>query len=164
MENANAKAVILAILCLILSGVIAIGEKIITAFSAVCKSVVAGFAAVRSIVPAKFSALAIVIVMAGSLSGCSGLTYFGDNYSGIESVKFEHDDRNWLIFDNPEKNRLMIISSWRGLGFGHTPPVYRDAAIAYFASQSKECKVTNFHKIQGITEFQWEVEYSCSDE
>ena len=157
MENASRIAALLAILCLILSGVIA-------AFSAVCKSVVAGFAAVRSIIPAKFSALAIVIVMAGSLSGCSRLTYFDDNYFGIESVKFEHDDRNWLIFDNPEKNRLMIISSWRVLGFGHTPPVYRDAAIAYFASQSKECKVTNFHKIQGITEFQWEVEYSCSDE
>ena len=159
---AKLKAAFLATFTLVLTGILAVDEKIIAAFFAVRSATAKSVVTVRKSVTTKFAALITVILMTSSLSSCSSLAYFGDNYSGIESVKFEHDDRGWLIFDNPEKNRLIIISSWRFLGLGHTPPVYRDAAIAYLDSQGKECKATNYHEIQGITEFEWEVEYSCS--
>ena len=185
MENTTIAHRLLAICLVAFAAIPALADKILVA-------IVAGFAAVGEFVTIHFAAAigvlssvrmpsSKILAMVGfafivGLSGCATGSYAEKHYADIEAVSFEHDENEWSIYNKPSENRLMItppysVSATRGFMLGLTfgvvdtdfaGGVYRDAAIAWLASQGKECKANNFHQIQYLTEFQWEVEYECS--
>lgn len=107
------------------------------------------------------------------LSGCAGLSYVIENYSGITPEPVSMPDDTYRVYDKPHENRMMITSSLgssaaqgvgRGITFGladTTPPEPRFEAAAnqYLALKGRsECKATSATLL--VTP-QFEVKYRC---
>lgn len=115
---------------------------------------------------------ALVVAASLGLSGCAGIDYAVDEYSGVPLVMFEHDDHTFRVFDKVASNKLMItptLGNAAGVGFvrGLTlglvdndipEPVFHEGASAYLLSTGRACAVSN-----GVLVIrpQWEFRYQC---
>ena len=114
-----------------------------------------------------------ILVAATTLSGCAGINYAVDNYSGITPVDFVSRGEEYRIFDKPNEQRMMVTPSLaraagvgfvRGLTFGIADneipkPFFENAASDFLANSGRKCDVKDGFK---IIEPQWEFRYSCA--
>ncbi|MDP9837617.1 hypothetical protein J2T09_002369 [Neorhizobium huautlense] len=114
-------------------------------------------------------------VVALALSGCAGVNYAIQHYSGIKPVIWTSPTtgKSYRIYDKRAENRLMIAlglgeSALQGIGAGatlgiadtRTPSVvYQDAALEWLATTGKKCEAKN---ISLVLEPQYEVRYVCA--
>lgn len=107
-----------------------------------------------------------VIIVLLLLSGCSGLSYALENYSGVDPLSFNYDEQYFRVFDKPAENRLMITptvgaAAVQGGTFGgvKTPEtVYQQATLAFLKSTGRDCRISTFAL---VAQPQWEAFYSC---
>ncbi|MFC3326177.1 hypothetical protein [Mesorhizobium cantuariense] len=116
--------------------------------------------------------LSLILVAAG-LSGCAGMKYAMDNYTGIKPLSYTSPTQktSYLVYDKPAESRLMITSSIaNAMGQGAltgltmmntTPPeiLFEQAAVEYLASTGRTCVSK---KAFLIVQPQFEVQYDCS--
>jgi len=117
--------------------------------------------------------LLIISVLGILLSGCAGMGYAIDNYSGVPVHHHQTTGDTWRIFDKPSESRMMVTSSIgsaiaQGLGQGlllnavdNTPPEprFRQAARGYLdLTNREECEITDAYL---IVRPQFEVTYEC---
>lgn len=103
-----------------------------------------------------------IIVITMMLSGCAGLSYGHVNYSGVDSIRYVHDDMLWKILDKPHENRMWIFPlQGPYIAFFLEDPhrdEYQDAAVAWLNSQGRNCKVID---IVSIIAWEREAKYEC---
>jgi hypothetical protein len=117
------------------------------------------------------TAIAIAGVIA--ITGCSGINYAVENYSGVDVQRFEANGQTWRIFDKPAEGRLMITPTLGkaaavgaaqgatfGLSRGGASPVqsFEAAANLFIKSRDKTCQVTSGSLVVNP---QYEFFYSC---
>jgi hypothetical protein len=116
-------------------------------------------------------ALLVVVLFA---SGCSGMSYALDNYSGVTPTRFNDGREDWRVFDKPHENRLMITPTLGdsaaggaalGLTFGASGPVggpegnFQRGAQAWLDASGRKCRITNGALVVAP---QYEFFYTCS--
>lgn len=107
------------------------------------------------------------------MTGCSGINYVVENYSGVDVEHFEANGQTWRIFDKPAEGRLMITPSLGkaaavgaaqgatfGLSRGGANPVqnFEAAANLFIKSRDKTCQVTSGSLVVNP---QYEFFYAC---
>ena len=116
--------------------------------------------------------LVALVVAAGILTGCAGMQYAVNNYTGVKPVGWSHDGLSFLVYDKPDEDRMMITASigtaaGMGLMQGLTLGIvdadfhrdkYRDAAVAWLTKQGRDCEELDTVL---IIKPQWEVKYKC---
>lgn len=115
----------------------------------------------------------IALVFTLTVAGCSELNYAIENYSDIDPVRFQFNDKAWRIFDSPSEERLMITPSLgdsaragaiEGITLGLSGNVsgpegaFHTAAAAYLESRPGSCRISNGAI---ILDPQWEFFYTC---
>lgn len=108
-----------------------------------------------------------------AITGCSGINYAVENYSGVDVERFEANGQTWRIFDNPAEGRLMITPTLGkavavgaaqgatfGLSRGGASPVqnFEAAANLFIKSRDKTCQVTSG---SSVVNPQYEFFYTC---
>ena len=116
---------------------------------------------------------AIAIAGLIAITGCSGINYAVENYSGVDVERFEANGQTWRIFDKPAEGRLMITPTLGktaavgaaqgatfGLSRGGASPVqsFEAAANLFIKSRDKTCQVTSGSLVVNP---QYEFFYSC---
>ena len=109
----------------------------------------------------------ISIISFGLMSGCSGMSYAIENYSGLKPVPFVAAGQTFRIFDKPAEGRLMITPSigaaaLQGATFGGAATAemtYQIASQAYLDSTGRKCTAGD---MKLVIQPQWETFYKCS--
>ena len=100
------------------------------------------------------------------LSGCSGMNYALEHYSGTKPVQFIDGGKKFRIFDRPNEQRLMITPSLgsaaaQGATFGAASTAemtYHSASQAFLDSTGRDCKAGD---MKLVVQPQWETFYTC---
>ena len=115
----------------------------------------------------------IAIASTIAITGCSGINYAVENYSGVDVERFEANGQTWRIFDKPAEGRLMITPTLGkaaavgaaqgatfGLSRGGASPVqnFEAAANLFIKSRDASCQVTSGSLVINP---QYEFFYSC---
>lgn len=117
--------------------------------------------------------IALISCISLTLSGCAGMNYAMDNYSGVAPVDFVSRGEEYRIFDKPNEQRMMVTPSLersagiglvRGFTFGIAgnaipKPFFENAVSDYLASTGRQCAIKDGFE---IIEPQWEFRYSCA--
>lgn len=115
----------------------------------------------------------IAVVSVVAITGCSGINYAVENYSGVDVERFEANGQTWRIFDKPAEGRLMITPSLGkavavgaakgatfGLSGGGASPVqyFEAAANLFIKSRDESCQVKSGSLVINP---QYEFFYTC---
>ena len=118
----------------------------------------------------------VSLVAAAALAGCAGVQYAVDEYGGTPVELFvASDGRNWRVFDQPDRNRMMVTKSIgralsqgavQGLTLGAADSavegpiiLYERAARDYLERRGRTCRIVRSFV---IAEPQVEVQYDCA--
>jgi hypothetical protein len=116
---------------------------------------------------------AVSIASVIAMTGCTGINYAVENYSGVDVERFEANGQTWRIFDKPAEGRLMITPTLGkaaavgaaqgatfGLSRGGASPVqnFEAAANLFIKSRDKTCQVTSGSLVVNP---QYEFFYTC---
>lgn len=116
----------------------------------------------------------LFLVAVIALTGCAGLEYATENYTGVAIQQHAYDDDTWRIFDKPNEERLMITPSIgaamgagmiQGLTYGLSGNMsgpqgaFRMAAASYLNSTGRDCQILDGSL---IVDTQYEFFYDCS--
>lgn len=113
---------------------------------------------------------ALVLVLA--LSGCAGMNYAMENYTGVPVTPFKYGGDTYRVFDKPNEDRLMItpsagkaasVGAVKGITLGLSGPMtveadYRKVTQAYLDSTGRKCTIL---KGSLVVQPQWEFDYQC---
>lgn len=114
-----------------------------------------------------------VILLAAALSGCAGVNYIVENYSGVDYEDVAMPDDTYRVFDKPSEGRMMVtssLSSAAGQGIGRglllnsidtTPPgpLFEAAANQFLVNKGRpECRAVSTAL---LVQPQFEVRYRC---
>lgn len=106
-------------------------------------------------------------------TGCTGLQYAADNYTGVPVQNIKHAEKEWRIFDKPDQGRLMItpslsdsaadgFASGLTLGLAGSPylreATFRPAVEAYLSQVHGRCAITHGDL---VVKPQFEFFYDC---
>jgi len=115
----------------------------------------------------------LIAALSVGLSGCAGVNYAVEQYSGVQVEHVAMPDDTYRIYDKPAENKMMVTSSLgaamgQGMGQGlllntvdNTPPKPRfdAAALQYLENTGRPgCRVVDSYL---IVKPQFEVKYDC---
>lgn len=106
------------------------------------------------------------------VSGCAGVGYILENYTGVEVVQVAMPDDTYRVFDKPSEGKMMVTSSigaaaGQGIGKGLTltildttppKPRFQAAAEKFLVDSGRTCVITDGYIL--ITP-QFEFKYTC---
>lgn len=107
------------------------------------------------------------------LSGCAGVKYAMDNYTGVDPVMFSAVGRSFMVYDKPTQDRMMISASvgdafaqgvvrggtWGVVSIADPAALFRDAADSYLVHTGRlNCKT---EPATLVVEPQYEIRYHC---
>lgn len=116
----------------------------------------------------------LTVLIVPTLTGCAGISYIAEEYSGVPVEHVAMPDDTYRVYDKPAQNKMSVSSSIgaaaaQGMGTGlawglvdNTPPKPRfdAAALQYLANTGRAgCRVVDSYL---LVKPQFEVKYDCT--